>query len=127
MSLVLITDSSGTPKDWANFEEAACYYTRNKVIWEYGTTIKEFYGGISRTSGKQSKLTVSSILGVSGPLIGEEFTHKQTIFADRAILYARDRYICAYCGTKFEGKLLTIDHVMPKSRGGKNTWVYCVS
>ena len=31
----------------------------------------------------------------------------------------RDRYKCVYCGSNRE---LTIDHVLPKSRGGKNTW-----
>lgn len=30
----------------------------------------------------------------------------------------RDRHVCAFCG----GKATTIDHVMPRSRGGKNTW-----
>ena len=30
----------------------------------------------------------------------------------------RDRYTCAYCGRSAH----TIDHVFPRSRGGKNTW-----
>lgn len=30
----------------------------------------------------------------------------------------RDKYICAYCGDH----ATTIDHVQPRSRGGKNTW-----
>ncbi len=31
----------------------------------------------------------------------------------------RDRHRCQYCGDKDR---LTIDHVMPKSRGGRDTW-----
>lgn len=31
----------------------------------------------------------------------------------------RDAYTCQYCGTS---ENLTIDHVLPVSRGGKNTW-----
>ena len=27
-----------------------------------------------------------------------------------------------YCGHKFEARELTLDHVFPKSRGGKGTW-----
>ncbi len=32
----------------------------------------------------------------------------------------RDNYTCQYCGTRKPP--LTIDHVIPKSRGGKDTW-----
>lgn len=38
---------------------------------------------------------------------------------NRKRLYRRDDSQCVYCGSK---KSLTIDHVLPKSRGGKNTW-----
>ncbi len=36
----------------------------------------------------------------------------------KAGVLRRDKHICAFCG----GKATTIDHVMPRSRGGKNTW-----
>ena len=127
MSLVLITDSSGTPKDWVSYEEAACYYARGKVLWEIGSTVKELSGGISALTGIQSKLQVSSILGVSGPLLGDRFYNKESVFAERAILYGRDKYLCAYCGDLFEPKMLTIDHIHPKSKGGPNTWTNCVT
>jgi 5-methylcytosine-specific restriction endonuclease McrA len=48
----------------------------------------------------------------------------------RAVL-RRDRYTCAYCGIQVgerrSGRTLTeryftIDHILPISRGGKNTW-----
>lgn len=32
----------------------------------------------------------------------------------------RDKYTCQYCGAK--DKELTIDHIIPKERGGKDTW-----
>jgi hypothetical protein len=127
VSLVLITDSSGTPKDWANHEVACCYYARDKVLWEIGAKIRTFHGGICAETGLQSTLDISSILGVSGPLLGESFYSRESVYADRMILYARDRYLCAYCGEDFEPYKLTIDHVLPKSFGGKNTWVNCVT
>lgn len=37
----------------------------------------------------------------------------------RERIYKRDGWKCVYCENK---KNLTIDHVIPKSRGGKNTW-----
>lgn len=41
----------------------------------------------------------------------------------RAALMRRDNYRCAYCGHRAE----TIDHVIPRSRGGKHTWENCVA
>lgn len=37
----------------------------------------------------------------------------------RQNIYKRDGYRCQYCGRK---DALTLDHVMPKSRGGRDTW-----
>jgi 5-methylcytosine-specific restriction endonuclease McrA len=37
----------------------------------------------------------------------------------RRELLRRDGHKCQYCGT---GKSLTIDHVIPRSRGGSHTW-----
>ena len=34
-------------------------------------------------------------------------------------VFKRDDYTCAYCGSH---RNLTVDHVMPKSRGGGNSW-----
>ena len=34
----------------------------------------------------------------------------------------RDEFLCQYCGKRFGSKALTIDHVVPKSKGGKFTW-----
>ncbi|SDE38894.1 5-methylcytosine-specific restriction endonuclease McrA [Thermus arciformis] len=39
---------------------------------------------------------------------------------NRRNVLRRDRYTCQYCGR--QGGELTVDHVLPKSRGGKHTW-----
>jgi 5-methylcytosine-specific restriction endonuclease McrA len=38
----------------------------------------------------------------------------------RRALFARDGWRCVYCGTS--GGRLTLDHVIPRSRGGDSTW-----
>jgi hypothetical protein len=37
-------------------------------------------------------------------------------------IYLRDNHICQYRSRKFHGSELTLDHVLPRSRGGRNTW-----
>jgi 5-methylcytosine-specific restriction endonuclease McrA len=47
-------------------------------------------------------------------------------------LFARDNYTCAYCGRRAgpDGELsmkeLTVDHIVPLSRGGKSSWLSTV-
>jgi 5-methylcytosine-specific restriction endonuclease McrA len=38
----------------------------------------------------------------------------------RRALFARDGWRCAYCGTS--GGRLTLDHIVPRSRGGDSVW-----
>ena len=38
----------------------------------------------------------------------------------RKEIFVRDRYTCQYCGK--ETRDLTIDHVLPRHRGGRQTW-----
>jgi 5-methylcytosine-specific restriction endonuclease McrA len=44
----------------------------------------------------------------------------------RRNLYRRDAYTCQYCGAKPGTKELTIDHVVPRSKGGTSSWDNCV-
>ena len=37
----------------------------------------------------------------------------------RRAVFARDRHRCQYCGSEHH---LTVDHVVPRSRGGADTW-----
>jgi 5-methylcytosine-specific restriction endonuclease McrA len=47
--------------------------------------------------------------------------HKMQTLSRKNILL-RDRNVCQYCETKFHASELTLDHVIPRSRGGKDTW-----
>ena len=40
----------------------------------------------------------------------------------RRTIIARDRYTCQYCGCQFGRGELTLDHVIPRSRGGETAW-----
>jgi hypothetical protein len=69
---------------------------------------------------------------LDGLIEGDKFLVPQAIRLHRAIAYRlatlrpnrqhvfrRDKHTCQYCGHKAE---LTLDHVMPASRGGGDTW-----
>lgn len=64
-----------------------------------------------------------SVIILSKPPRRKPERHK-TVPLSRKALFARDHQQCAYCE---EGKAETIDHVFPKSRGGKHEWMNVVS
>ncbi len=45
----------------------------------------------------------------------------------RKNIFLRDRNTCQYCGVVLHPSKLTLDHVMPRSRGGKDTWANLVA
>jgi len=48
--------------------------------------------------------------------------HRRTPAWTRRGVFARDDYICAYCGRRCAARDLTVDHVIPASQGGAATW-----
>lgn len=46
---------------------------------------------------------------------------------DRHTLFRRDLFQCGYCLKALSGNSLTVDHILPKSKGGLTTWLNCVS
>lgn len=52
---------------------------------------------------------------------------RQNRSVSRKGILLRDGNTCQYCGSKLPVGDLTLDHVMPRSRGGGNTWDNLVS
>lgn len=46
---------------------------------------------------------------------------------NRLNVFHRDKFQCQYCYKKFRENELTLDHVLPKSRGGKTNWTNIVA
>lgn len=53
--------------------------------------------------------------------------NKQSVAFTRDNVFLRDMYQCAYCSDLFHPRDLTIDHVVPRARGGKHTWTNVIT
>jgi 5-methylcytosine-specific restriction endonuclease McrA len=67
-----------------------------------------------------TKLTIPSVIRLRRYV---RVPHCSRVPLTRAALMRRDNYLCAYCGVKAD----TIDHVVPRSRGGQHVWENCVA
>jgi 5-methylcytosine-specific restriction endonuclease McrA len=45
----------------------------------------------------------------------------------RRVLFNRDNWCCAYCGKKVSLVEASVDHVVPRSIGGRTSWLNCVT
>lgn len=41
---------------------------------------------------------------------------------NKSYVLLRDSFICQYCGKKLKESEITLDHIIPRSRGGRNNW-----
>ena len=118
-SKILRLNLAGQPLEWLDWQEAVGLYAREIVAWSLGDPIREVCGGHCRRTGKQSRILLPSILASSGSRITKP--RSRYPLTNRA-LFERDQHICLYCGKKFSAVDLTRDHVVPRSRGGKDIW-----
>ena len=116
---ILRLNIAGQPVDWVNWQEAVCLYAREIVIWTLGDPVLRVRGGHSRLDGSQSSLDVHSIIACDGRVMAQP---KGVPPLTNEALFRRDLSVCLYCGGTFADGDLTRDHVVPGSRGGRDTW-----
>ena len=51
----------------------------------------------------------------------------QAVTFSRRNVAKRDHHTCQYCGTQPGWEAITIDHIVPRSRGGVSSWTNCVA
>ncbi len=122
---ILVIDSHGQPVRWALMQRAARYYAAGKVITELGENLFGMAGGIQEATGERSEFVTSSIVMIRGRH-RIPFGHAH-VGLTKHRLFVRDRQICAYCTNRFAETDLTVEHIVPVSRGGRHEWTNVVT
>ena len=85
------------------------------IYLERATVLAEYNRWVVRSPSVQMRMP--SVI-----MLSEYQTHNGKVEFSRYNVILRDNYTCQYCGSRFEKPQLTLDHVTPKSRGGRTTW-----
>jgi 5-methylcytosine-specific restriction endonuclease McrA len=59
-------------------------------------------------------------------LKGYQGQGERSVVFSRKNIFKRDRYTCQYCAAQPGPELLTIEHIVPRSKGGVSSWENCV-
>jgi 5-methylcytosine-specific restriction endonuclease McrA len=72
----------------------------------------------------ESVATINRRIRVPRVLVLSAYEHlpKGRVRFSRLNIYARDGDTCQYCGRKLARSELNLDHVVPRSQGGKTSW-----
>jgi hypothetical protein len=123
---VLQLDITGLPQAWISVEQAACLVATDAVVWSAGDQpLAVMRGGVNTATGRQSVLAVPPIVALRGASKINLFDVVPTF--GKGKLLKRDRHTCAYCGVVLDHRALTVDHIVPASRGGALSWMNTVA
>jgi 5-methylcytosine-specific restriction endonuclease McrA len=67
--------------------------------------------------GERTRIPRPMVIRLRGYVRVPRDTHRRKI--TRRAVFARDGWACQYCGTRGN---LTVDHVVPRSKGGPSSW-----
>lgn len=75
-------------------------------------------------AGHDSVQTVGRPIRIPRVLVLQAYEHlpKGKVRFSRLNIYARDHDTCQYCAKQLPRSELNLDHVVPRSQGGKTTW-----
>lgn len=114
MRQVLLLNATYEPLTTLPLRRAVCLVLRDKAEIVHG----DASGALLRSA--TMAVEIPSVIRL---LRYVRIPYRQRVPLTRAALMRRDHFRCAYCGHRAE----TIDHVVPRSRGGKHTWENCVA
>ncbi len=106
----LLLDKSFRPLRAVGWRRALCLDLTERV------EVLEYYA--FRVHTARTSFPVPAVIRVPGWL------HRvpQQVPPTRRNVLLRDGFTCRYCGFEGSTSQLTIDHVLPRSRGGRTTW-----
>lgn len=121
MTHVLALDIAGNPFRWLEPEQAVGYAAAGRIAWALGDEEMVFRGGVNR-HGLRSILAVPPVIALAGSEAMVRHAKVQPLGRDNTPLFRRDRNLCAYCGHVYPRSVLTRDHIIPRARGGSDSY-----
>jgi len=73
--------------------------------------------------------TTSGIFCLPTALILAQYVHVPygNVAVNKDNVLKRDEYVCGYCSRRLSSSTGTVDHIIPRCKGGKNVWLNVVA
>ena len=104
-----------------NYEPLTICRARRAVVLLYRGKAEMLENGVGFIHSVSNSFPLPSVIRLAGMVKRPYRERKLTRFE----VFNRDRYTCQYCSK--QSRQLTLDHVIPRYRGGQHTWENVVS
>ncbi len=126
-SKVLVLNRSFLPIHITSVKRAFCLLYQglaHAVDEQYRTFDFESWSALSASMHDEKIGCVDRVIRVPRVilLLAYDRVPKRRVRFSRFNIYNRDRNTCQYCGRVFPRSELNLDHVIPRSQGGRSTW-----
>lgn len=113
----LVLNASYEPIRIISWERAIYYLMLEKadVISEYDEVVRS----TTVTLKLPKVIRLKKYVKMAGQLMSMRYSRRNILI--------RDKMMCQYCGEKCTNTNATMDHVIPRSRGGKTSWTNIVT
>ena len=101
-------------------------YASEGVAWTLGDPFTVLRGGTQRRTGLQSRIELHPIVAVHGDGAEPRVAHDAGAVESRSCSHATDRS-ARIAAHRFAIDDLTREHMRPASRGGRDTWMNCIT
>lgn len=104
-----------------NYEPLTVCRVRRAIVLVYQGKAEMLENGVGFIKAVSGSFPLPSVIRLGYMVKRPRLAKKLT----RYEVFSRDRYTCQYCGKGT--RQLTLDHVVPRYRGGRHTWENVVS
>lgn len=118
---VLVLNSAYEPLSICSAKKAMKLIVKNRARAEESHP-QMFYSGKLWDERNGDFVLVDFYLPSVIRLLEYRYIPIRTQIVTRKNIFSRDQNTCLYCNKSFSTRSLTLDHIIPRSRGGKSTW-----
>lgn len=104
-----------------NYQPVNICRARRAVVLVFQGKAEVIENGLGMISSISYSIPIPSVVRLAYLVERPRFQRKLTRFE----VFNRDKYTCQYCGR--EARDLTLDHIIPRYRGGEHNWENVVS
>lgn len=119
---VLVLNSAFEPLNITSVKRAMKLIMKNRAKAVESHEDQKFYSGKMWDERSGELVTVDFFLPSVIRLLEYRYIPIRTQIVTRKNIFNRDKNMCMYCGMVFPSRSLTLDHIIPRSRGGKSSW-----